>query len=106
MSDSRLVVLGGVCADPDIATSSCQALVVTACDGEEQWQPLPPMHGKREMFVCVAVAVAKCIVVAGEYRHKSAEVHDEVLGRWLRLPCDLPLSDGTDWIGSMGSALL
>jgi hypothetical protein len=35
--------------------------------------------------------VARCIIVAGGRGLKSAEVFDEVLDRWLRLPCDLPL---------------
>jgi len=36
-------------------------------------------------------------------RCTSAEVYDEVLGRWLRLPCGLPHSGG---VYGMGSALM
>jgi hypothetical protein len=34
--------------------------------------------------------MAGCIIVAGGENRQSAEVYDEVLGRWLRLPHDLP----------------
>jgi hypothetical protein len=59
------------------------------------------MHDARYNFACEAVA--GCIIVAGGDGRTSAEVYDEALGRWLRLPHDL-LSDyrHTD----MGSALL
>jgi hypothetical protein len=80
-------------------TSSCEALTL---GGDEHWSPLPPMHDTRAYFACAAVA--GCIIVAGGYpQHKSAEVYNEVLGRWLRLPHDLPHNGGLD---SMGSALL
>jgi hypothetical protein len=39
-------------------------------------------------FACAAMA--GCIIVAGGRNRQSAEVFDEVLGRWLRLPRDLP----------------
>ena len=81
-------------------TSSCEALTL---GDDEHWTPLPPMHDTRTHFACAAVA--GCIIVAGgEYpRRKSAEVYDEVLGRWLRLPHDLPHDGG---LSMMGSALL
>jgi hypothetical protein len=44
-----------------------------------------------------------CIIVAGAYGLKSAEVFYEVLDRWLRLPCDIPIDDV---LYDMGSALL
>jgi len=55
--------------------------------------------------------VAGCIIVAGgggltpngEVLLRSAEVFDEVLGRWLKLPCDLPYNGG---LMGMGSALI
>jgi hypothetical protein len=48
--------------------------------------------------------LAGCIIVAGGLpQRKSAEVYDEVLGRWLRLPHDLP-SNGE--LVDFGSALL
>jgi len=69
-------------------------------DGEH-WEHLPPMHDARTGFACAAVA--GCVIVVGGHGLKSAEVFDEVLDRWLRLPCDLPL-DSQLYI--MGGALL
>jgi len=34
--------------------------------------------------------MAGCIVVAGGQNCQSAEVYDEALGRWVRLPRTLP----------------
>ena len=97
MSDGRFAVLGGIFNSA--CTSSCEALTL---GGDEHWSPLPPMHDSRIHFACVAVA--GCIIVAGGYpQRRSAEVYDKVLGRWLRLPNDLPHGGR---IGSMGSALL
>jgi hypothetical protein len=95
LSDGRFTVLGGF--GNDAFTSSCEALTL---GGDEHWSPLPPMHDSRAHFACGAVA--GCVIVAGGYR-KSAEVFDEVLGWWLRLPHDLPYSGG---LHDMGSALL
>jgi len=97
MSGGRFAVLGGVLGD-NATTSSCEALVVGAT---EQWEALPPMHESRYGFACVAVA--RCILVAGGYRRTTGEVYDEVLGRWLRLPYDLPHTGGL-WL--TGSTLL
>jgi hypothetical protein len=80
MSDGRFAVLGG---GGDI--SSCEAL--TLGDGAH-WRPLPSMHDSRDNFACAAVA--GCIIVAGGQYRQSAEVFEEALGRWLRLPHDLP----------------
>jgi hypothetical protein len=80
MSDGRFAVLGGAGS-----ISSCEAL--TLGDGAH-WRPLPSMHDTRYRFACAAVA--GCIIVAGGQRRQSAEVFDEALGRWLRLPHDLP----------------
>jgi hypothetical protein len=52
------------------------------------WEPLPPMHDPRIHFACAAMA--GCIIVAGGESCQTAEVYDEVLGRWQRLPRDLP----------------
>jgi hypothetical protein len=79
MSDGRFAVLGG-------GTSSCEALAIG--DDDEHWEPLLPMHASRGNFACAAVA--GCIIVAGGLHRSSAEVYDEVLGRWLRLPFNLP----------------
>ena len=96
LTDGRFAVLGGW------STGACEALTL---GDNEHWSPLPPMHDTRSFFACAAVA--GCIIVAGGLvaggRSKSAEVYDEVLGRWLRLTHDLPHDGGLD---SMGSALL
>jgi hypothetical protein len=94
LSDGRFAVLGG--ASGDVPMSSCEALAFD--DGDEHWEPLPPMHDARSHFACGAVA--GCVIVSGGGR-KSAEVFDEKLNRWLRLPCDLP---GAVW--SVGSVLM
>jgi hypothetical protein len=105
MSDGRFAVLGG--DDANIGPlSSCEALVL---GHDEHWEILPPMHEARSRFACAAVA--ECIIVAGGYGRtpngavllRSAEVFDEVLGRWLQLPCDLPYNGG---LLGMGSALI
>jgi hypothetical protein len=95
MSDGRLAVLGGGMSNGE-STSSCEALVV---GDDAHWGPLAPMHASRVHFT--SAAVAGCVIVAGGWRRKSAEVYDEVLDRWFRLPRDLP--HGLAW---MGSALL
>jgi hypothetical protein len=92
MSDGRFAVLGG-----GGSWSSCEAL--TLGDGAH-WQPLPSMHDGRARFACAAVA--GCIIVAGGHQRQSAEVYDEVLGRWMRLPHDLPYMSQQ----GMSSALL
>jgi hypothetical protein len=97
LSDGRFAVLGG--DSYGACTSSCEALTLS---DDEHWAPLPPMRESRKYFACAAVA--GCIIVTGGYpQRKSAEVYDEVLGRWLRLPHDLPHHGG---LHSMGSALL
>ena len=98
LSDGRFAVLGGFSIINYAYTSSCEAFSFGA---DEHWRPLPPMHDGRVYFACAAVA--ECIIVAGGLRCTSAEVYDEVLGRWLRLPCDLPYSFG---VYGMGSAIM
>jgi hypothetical protein len=98
LSDGRFAVLSGISSNY-VCTSSCEALTLGA---DEHWVPLPPMHDSREHFACAAVV--GCIIVVGGYpRRKSAEVFDEVLGQWLRLPNDLPHDGG---LFNMGSVLL
>jgi hypothetical protein len=88
LSDGRFAVLGG--RTNSGITSSCEALSLA---DDADWEPLPPMHDSRSLFACMAVA--GCIIVAGGYPHgRSAEVFDEELGRWLRLPCALPHASG------------
>jgi len=104
LSDGRFTVLGGRNSNNE-TLSSCEALTVGA---DEHWALLPSMHDARSFFACAAVA--KCIVVAGGDcptqngwgRLRSAEVFDEVLARWLRLP-HLPIYGG---LTGMGTALL
>jgi hypothetical protein len=105
LSDGRFAVLGGMDANGE-PLSSCETLAV---GHDAHWGILPPMHEARSDFACAAVA--GCIMVAGgivdrtpngRVRLRSAEVFDEVLGRWMQLPCDLPY-DGGLWV--MGSAL-
>jgi hypothetical protein len=97
MSDGRFAVLGGW-GNTHAPMSSCEALAV---DGAAHWEPMPFMHDARANFVCWAVA--GCVIVAGGEGRKSAEVYDEELNRWLRLPCDLPYES---WLARMGSAVL
>jgi hypothetical protein len=93
LSDGRFAVLGG-CSTGRCASSTCEAWPL-GDDGH--WLPLPPMHdtliysASAGMAGCIIV-VAGCIIVGGGgiLQRKSAEVYDEVLGRWLRLPHDLP----------------
>jgi hypothetical protein len=59
------------------------------------------MHDTRRFFACGAVA--GCVIVAGGQGRKSAELYDEELNRWLRLPYDLPYING---LSHMGSAVL
>jgi len=96
MSDGRFAVLGGV--SNYAWTSSCEALSFGV---DEHWTPLPLMHETRAHFACESVA--ECIIIAGGWQRTSAEVCDEALGRWLRLPCDLPHNRG---LSLMGSALM
>jgi hypothetical protein len=98
LSDGRFAVLGGYTNYG--ATSSCEALAI-GDDNDEHCVTLPPMHDARAYFACAAVA--GCVIVAGGWGLNSAEVYDEVLGRWLRLPCGRPYVDGLE---SIGSALL
>ena len=104
LSDGRFAVLGGMTSTSSVGfnfvpTSSCEALPFD--DGDAQWAPLPPMHDARCFFACGAVA--GCVIVAGGSDLKSAELYDEELNRWLRLPCDLPYESE---LAGMGSAVL
>jgi hypothetical protein len=94
LSDGRFAVLGGY--STGACTSSCEALTL---DGDEHWSPLSPMRDTRANFAYAAVA--GCIIVASGYpERKSAEVYEEMLGRWMRLPCYLPHDGGLHGKGS------
>jgi hypothetical protein len=95
MSDGRFAVLGGGGgASDEPMLSSCEVLTIGV---STHWEPLPPMHDARTHFACAAMA--GCIIVAGGRDRQSAEVFDEFLGRWLRLPHNLP------HIGHMGQGV-
>jgi hypothetical protein len=85
LSDGRCAVFGGQDAS-GANTSSCEALTLDA-DGA-RWSPLPPMHEPRRGFVCAAIG--GCVIVAGGDGSTTAEVYEEGLGRWRRLPSTLP----------------
>jgi hypothetical protein len=97
LSDGRFAVLGG--ESHSQSTSLCEALVV---GDDAHWGALAPMHESQEYFTYAAVA--GCVIVAGGIGCKSAEIYDEVLDRWFRLPSDLPHNGS--YLAWMGSALL
>ena len=98
MSDGRFAVFGGM--DTSNATSSsCEALTLDA-DGE-RWDVLPSMHEARCGFACAAIG--GCVIVAGGVGSITAEVYEEGLGRWRRLPDSLPFD--TELYGA-GSAVM
>ena len=97
LSDGRFVVLSGYSIG--VYISSCEALTL---GDDEHWESFAPMHDSRNFIACATLP--GCIIVAGGApQRKSAEVYDEVLGRWLRLPCDYPHARG---LANMGSALI
>jgi hypothetical protein len=100
LSDGRFAVFGGGTSgtgNSHAPTASCEVLTL---DGAiERWDPLPPMHEARRLFACAAIG--GCVVVAGGLGSITAEVYEEALGRWRRLPCNLPYHDE-----GMGSALM
>jgi hypothetical protein len=98
LSDGRFAVFGGHDASGTDA-SSCAALTIDA-DGA-RWSPLPPMHEPRWGFACAAIG--GCVIVAGGEGLTTAELYEEGLGRWRRLPCSLPHSGQ---LLMMGSALM
>jgi hypothetical protein len=85
LSDGRFAVFGGRDAS-NAATLSCEALTLDA-DGA-RWDTLSPMHEPR--LGCACVTVGGCVIVAGGGDSITAEVYEEGLGRWRRLPCSLP----------------
>jgi hypothetical protein len=52
-------------------------------------------------FTCATVG--GCVIVAGGYGSTSVEVYEDALGRWRRLPCDLPFDEE---LGLMCSAMI
>jgi hypothetical protein len=95
LSDGRFAVFGGGRGNSYTPTSSCEVLTL---DGDiERWDPLPPMHEAREYFACAAIG--GCVIVAGGWNSITAEVYEEALGRWRRLPCSLPHDGKLYWMG-------
>ena len=115
LSDGRFAVLGG--SDEYEYLHSCEAIAVG--DVNEGWKEMPSMHSARAWFACAAVA--GCIIVVGgtdiivpgAYANSgdgtpSAEVFDEGLNQWFRLPYDLTgdYVDTTEGFVYMGCALV
>jgi hypothetical protein len=96
LSDGRFAAFGG-CDDNDRATRSCEVLTM---DGDgERWEPLPQMREARDGFACAAIG--GCVIVAGGVGLITSEVYEEALGRWRRLPCDIPCdANQFCWMGS------
>jgi hypothetical protein len=95
LSDGRFAVFGGIDAS-STPISSCEVLTLDA-DGA-RWSPLPPMHEPRWGFACAAIG--GCVIVAGGVDSTTAEVYEEGLGRWRRLPCSLPYDSQLCYMGS------
>ena len=102
LSDGRFAVFGG--SDHGYAPmTSCQVLTLNG--DVERWDTLPPMHEARKAFACASIG--GCVIVAGGDRSLTAEVYEEALGRWRRLPCNLPhLDDAMHSLFASGSALM
>jgi hypothetical protein len=56
------------------------------------------MHVAKSDFACAAIG--RCVIVAGGVGVITAEVYEEALGQWRRLPGNLPHSAGTAYMGS------
>jgi hypothetical protein len=98
LSDGRFAVFGGLDMN-NVDTASCEALTL---DGDERWEPLPPMREARSEFVCAAVG--GCVIVAGGNDSTAVDVYEEGLKRWRRLPCNIPHEGGLGMYDA-GSAL-
>jgi hypothetical protein len=95
MSDGRFAVFGGwdkICHP----LSSCEALSLVGPDA--RWDPLPPMRQARGQSACAAIG--GCVIVFGGMGSVAVDVYEEGLRRWRRLPCNLPDSAGTRYVGS------
>jgi hypothetical protein len=93
--NGRFAIFGG--SDNSRApTASCE--VLTLGGYIERWDPLPPMHEARRYFA--SAAIGGCVIVVGGESSKTAEVFEEALGRWRRLPCGLPFDTELWWMGS------
>ena len=93
MSDGRFAVFGGMGNSGPL--SSCEAL--TLAGSNARWEPLRSMHQARAGSACATIGW--CVIVAGGDA-LTVEVYQEGLGRWRRLPCNLPDGAGKRWMGS------
>jgi hypothetical protein len=99
LSDGRFAVFGGATGNTYTPTASCEVLTL---DGDiARWDLLPPMHEAQHAFACAAIG--GCVIVAGGVVSITAEVYEEALGRWRRLPYSLP-HDGQ--LFALGNALM
>jgi hypothetical protein len=95
LSDGRFAVFGGMGIN-SVQLASCEVL---SLDGDERWEPLPPMlNGRCGGFICAAVG--GCVIVAGGANSSAVEVYEEGLRRWRRLPCNFPHDGYLVWTGS------
>jgi hypothetical protein len=93
LSDGRFAVFGGG-DENGVRLASCEVL---ALDGDERWEPLPPMREARRGLTCAAVG--GCVIVAGGRSTAVVEVYEGALGRWRRLPCNLPIEGALRYAG-------
>jgi len=105
LSDGRFAIFGGsagyqrvIGGDISTCLSSCE--VLTLDPNGDRWDMLPPMREARNAVVCAAIG--GCVIVAGGDSN-TIEVYEEELGRWRRLPRDLPY---TRRVYDMGSAVM
>jgi hypothetical protein len=86
LSDGRFAIFGWSNNENYDNFATCESLTLDASG--DHWDPLPPMLEGRVNFVCEAIS--GCVIVAGGCASVTAEVYEEALGRWWRLPCDAP----------------
>jgi hypothetical protein len=93
MSDGRLAVFGGMnlSSSPMSSLSSCETPTFAGSDA--RWDPLHSMHEARYGSACATIG--GCVIITGGTYSITAEVYEETLGRWRRLPCRLPVTAGT-----------
>ena len=84
LSDGRFAVFGGM----DLEGAKLASCEVLTLDGNERREPPPPMLEARRSFLCAAMR--GCVIVADGLETTSVGVYEEALGRWRRLPCNLP----------------
>uniref|UniRef100_A0A7S0S9I3 Uncharacterized protein n=1 Tax=Mantoniella antarctica TaxID=81844 RepID=A0A7S0S9I3_9CHLO len=96
LSDGRFAVFGGM-KNERTPTSSCEALTFDA-DGRARWEFLTPKLRRRLGLACVAIG--GCVIIAGGEPSNTVEAYEEGLGRWRKLPCNIPHDSQRHGIGS------